>query len=114
MDSICYLILLFCFAVVIIVSFVILKYNHKKIMFMFPLVSLISAAGMFFAFLYGLYGMDNTDGIAVTFFMRLFMLDDNPMIRGNVLTGYITSALLMVLSVAYLIIFWLVYKKKNA
>ncbi len=109
MDSLGYIILNALLLAIILCSFVLLKFKSSKFSLIFPISTFITSLGMFFAYLYGLYGAEHTDGIPVTFAMRVFMLDDS-VTDSNIIIGYATSLILVAVCIIYAIIFVQKYK----
>ncbi len=112
MDYLGYVILNIILITLMFCSFMFLKFKNSKLSLMFPIATLTVSLAMFFAYVYGLYGIEHTDGIPVTFFMRLFMLDDN-VNQDNIQTGFITSLLLVAFCILYLIVFVYKYRLKS-
>ena len=112
MDSLGYLITFAVIIIAMLVSLIIMKFTNSRLLFLFPVVLSLACLGMFGAYLYGIYFIPSADGIPITFFMRLFMLDDT-VNRSNIQTGIITSLLLISICAIYVIVFALLYKRKT-
>ena len=112
MDCFGYLMMLTIMIGIIVMSFVLLNVRKSRILFIFPSVLSVVCFVMFGGYIYGINLIPHIDGIPITFFMRLFMLDDT-VNKCNIQIGLITSSLFVVICIVYMIIFTLLYKRKK-
>lgn len=111
MDIFNYVILLLIFSIIVFVTlFVDYKKNIKKTGIVLALVCLIVCAIIFWFYVRDIYFSPITsEGKAITFIMRTFMLDDNLLDGKNITTGFITLSAQMVYCFAFLSYFIIKY-----